>query len=236
MAFGSDSFPLGPNGQFPRQRIRNAGNEIAPPEMMEELYDRGDVARLPVVERDFHSSVNRAKERMQRGKMMRREQGYDDLRPRYALKGKLGRPIRTSITELITPIEKGRRLGVRAFSGSLSGEEDEDDNGLGRGFKFKKFKKIFKLAMLPHGMLMKVAKKLPGGKQLMRLTNRIPGGRLLTDPSQFRVSQLTKPMGRIGKEFKKIIPIRGGKKSGQAQEDPRYARYDWYDQVNRQNN
>ena len=57
MAFGSNDFPLGPNGSFPRQRIRSAGNEIAPPEMMEKMYEESGLAKLPVVERDYHSSV-----------------------------------------------------------------------------------------------------------------------------------------------------------------------------------
>jgi hypothetical protein len=94
--FSGDDFPLGPNGQFPRQRISSAGNEIAAPEEMEALYEESEmsgVARLPVVERDFHSSLNRVKGRMKQGKRMRQESDkYEDqFRPRYAAKGKLSR-------------------------------------------------------------------------------------------------------------------------------------------------
>jgi len=87
MAFGSDSFPLGPNGQFPRQRIYSAGNEIADPEEMEGLYGMSEVAKLPVVECDFHSSLDRVKGKMKQGRMMRMGQDEDKFIPRYALEG-----------------------------------------------------------------------------------------------------------------------------------------------------
>jgi hypothetical protein len=87
--FGSDSFPLGPNGQFPRQRISSAGNEIAPPEEMEGLYGMSGVAKLPVIERDFHSSLNKVKGRMKQGRMMREGQDVDKFRPRSAGKSKV---------------------------------------------------------------------------------------------------------------------------------------------------
>lgn len=68
MAFGSESFPLGPAGGFPKNRIASAGNEIAPPEMMEEMYDSQNHAKLPVRERDYHSSVSRVKDKMKMGR------------------------------------------------------------------------------------------------------------------------------------------------------------------------
>jgi hypothetical protein len=91
MAFGSDSFPLGPNGRFPRQRINSAGNEIAAPEQMEGLYGMSGVAKLPVVERDFNSSLNKVKGRMKYGKAMREGQDEQKFRPRYAKKPRMGR-------------------------------------------------------------------------------------------------------------------------------------------------
>ena len=91
--FSGDDFPLGPNGQYPRQRISSYGNEIAAPQEMEELYGMSEVARLPVIERDFHSSLNKVKGRMKQGKRMRQEsdRNEDQFRPRYAAKGKLSR-------------------------------------------------------------------------------------------------------------------------------------------------
>jgi len=85
--FGSDDFPLGPNGKFPRQRINSAGNEIADPDEMEGMYGMSGVARLPVVERDFHSSLDRVKGKMKQGRIMRQGQDEDKFTPRYALEG-----------------------------------------------------------------------------------------------------------------------------------------------------
>jgi hypothetical protein len=82
--FSGDDFPLGPNGRYPKQRINSAGNEIAAPEEMEGLYGNNGYAKLPVVERDFNSSLNKVKGRMKQGKMMRSEKR--EFRPRYTLK------------------------------------------------------------------------------------------------------------------------------------------------------
>ena len=82
MAFGSDSFPLGPNGQFPKQRINSAGNEIAAPQDMEELYLESGLAKLPVRERDFSSSLSKVQKRMKNGRMMREGQDENKFRPR----------------------------------------------------------------------------------------------------------------------------------------------------------
>lgn len=79
--FGSDSFPLGPNGQYPKQRISNAGNELCPPEDMDEVY-LGAVAKLPVRERDFHSSLSKVKNRMKVGRAMREGQDERKFTPR----------------------------------------------------------------------------------------------------------------------------------------------------------
>jgi hypothetical protein len=82
MAFGSDSFPLGPAGGFPKQRIRTAGNELIPSEDMEEAYLESGLAKLPVRERDFHSSLNKVKGRMKVGRMMREGQDAQKFRPK----------------------------------------------------------------------------------------------------------------------------------------------------------
>jgi hypothetical protein len=87
--FGSDNLPLGPNGQFPRQRISSAGNEIAAPESMEGVYMDSSTAKLPVLERDFHSSLNKVKGRMKQGRIMRQGQDADKFRPRSAGRSKV---------------------------------------------------------------------------------------------------------------------------------------------------
>jgi hypothetical protein len=80
MAFGSDSFPLGPAGGFPKQRVVSAGNEIAPPELMQELYDSQNHAKLPVRERDYHSSVSKVN-KMKMGKKHRNaEMDSEDIK------------------------------------------------------------------------------------------------------------------------------------------------------------
>jgi len=103
--FGSDSFPLGPNGQFPKQRISSAGNEIAAPEQMEGLYSASGGVRLPVVERDFHSSLNRIKGRMKQGKMMRIGQNAQKFRPR-------GRNLMSLFRAGLGEWSFGKRIGV----------------------------------------------------------------------------------------------------------------------------
>lgn len=80
--FSGDDFPLGPNGQFPKQRINSFGNEIYVPDEMEEAYGMSGVAKLPVIERDFHSSLSRVKGKMKRGKMMREGQDENQFRPK----------------------------------------------------------------------------------------------------------------------------------------------------------
>lgn len=80
--FSGDDFPLGPNGQFPKQRINSAGNEIHAPEDMEEVYLESGLAKLPVRERDFNSSLQKVKGRMKQGRMMREGQDEQKFRPR----------------------------------------------------------------------------------------------------------------------------------------------------------
>lgn len=79
--FGSDSFPLGPNGSFPKQRISNFNDQL-PMADVEDVYDGNDLSKLPVRERDFHSSLNRVKGRMKVGKMMREGQDERKFTPR----------------------------------------------------------------------------------------------------------------------------------------------------------
>jgi hypothetical protein len=87
--FGSDNLPLGPNGQFPRQRISSAGNEIAPPEEMEAMYEESSlngISKLPVRERDYRSSLNKVQNRMKHGRAMREGQDEHKFEPRGMLK------------------------------------------------------------------------------------------------------------------------------------------------------
>lgn len=109
MAFGSENLPLGPNGQFPKQRINSYGNEIVPPEDMEQTYLSCGLAKLPVVEKDYHSSVSKVKDRMKQGKPHKHSDEYRDIdrfRPRYAppssLRHALGEDEQKEIDELNT--------------------------------------------------------------------------------------------------------------------------------------
>lgn len=93
--FSGDSFPVGPNGQFPKQRVKTAGNELIPAVSMQETYlsGRNTAAKLPSIEKDFHSSVNKVKGRMKQGQVMRGRRRHGDMdrfRPRYAPKGLRG--------------------------------------------------------------------------------------------------------------------------------------------------
>ena len=138
--FGSDSFPLGPNGSFPKQRIYDAGNEIATPADMEEVYGMSGVAKLPVQERDFHSSIARVKNKMKKGKMMREGQDEQKFRPRsknrlqetnvlsYGPMFKINNleedyqksgNRENSMIDILSPVEKGRRLGASIFDGRV---------------------------------------------------------------------------------------------------------------------
>lgn len=81
--FGSDSFPLGPNGQFPKQRISSFDKTLPD---VEEVYDESGMAALPVRERDFHSSLDRVKGRMKVGRMMREGQDERKFTPRVKKK------------------------------------------------------------------------------------------------------------------------------------------------------
>ena len=118
MAFGSNDFPLGPNGQFPRNRVHDFGNQIAPPNRVEDVYRRSTASKLPVVERDFSTSVERAKHRMKMGREMRKGQAPDRFQPRYK-QGESPRPINRGFTSLITPMIRGQRMNARLFSGRI---------------------------------------------------------------------------------------------------------------------
>lgn len=82
MAFGSNDFPLGPNNQYPRQRIRNFGNMVAPPNRVEDVYRDNNQVQLPVVEKEYNSSVEKVKRRMKFGREMRKGQRPDKFRPK----------------------------------------------------------------------------------------------------------------------------------------------------------
>jgi len=87
MAFGSNTFPLGPNGEYPKQRISNFNShDIASSERVEDVYRTNRQSRLPVVERDFTSSLNKVQRKMKQGKMMREGQDEDKFRPRSKMR------------------------------------------------------------------------------------------------------------------------------------------------------
>lgn len=92
--FKGDSFPLGPNGRFPRKRMSNYGVSIIPPVSMQDTYLSGHntVAKLPSTEKNYHSSVNKVKGRMKQGMAIRRggTPTVELFRPRYAPLSRLG--------------------------------------------------------------------------------------------------------------------------------------------------
>lgn len=116
--FGSDSFPLGPNGQFPRQRIATAGNELIPPQNMEETYLRSDEAQIPqeMIERDFNVSNQRVKGRMRFG-AVKHDEDVDMFRPRYAPPTRL----RSHEDEGEVDDNVGRVVGGRMVSSRMVG-------------------------------------------------------------------------------------------------------------------
>lgn len=67
--FGSDSFPLGPGGKFPKQRIGTSGNVLP---SVEEVYENAN-SRLPVVEKDFNSSIRNVQNRLMQGRSLEGE-------------------------------------------------------------------------------------------------------------------------------------------------------------------
>ena len=86
--FKSDSFPLGPNGSFPKQRINSFGNEIEAAQDAQDTYLGNVHAKLPNREHDFHGSNEAVKHRFKHGKHLG-EKNVDKYRPRYAPKSNL---------------------------------------------------------------------------------------------------------------------------------------------------
>ena len=72
MGFSSNGLPLGPNGQFPRQRVNLQSREdllyIRDPEGR---YLRNQVAQLPTQEKEYSSVVNAAKNHLLFGEVKR---------------------------------------------------------------------------------------------------------------------------------------------------------------------
>jgi hypothetical protein len=62
--FSGNDFPVGPNNQFPKQRIDTSGNMIAPAVDVVGSYMNSPVANLPTIEKEYSSVVNRAKRHM----------------------------------------------------------------------------------------------------------------------------------------------------------------------------
>lgn len=87
--FGSDNFPLGPAGGYPKQRIRSFNNPLIPGVSMQDTYLSGGstVSKLPNLERDFNASNQKVKGRLKQGSQIRGGGGYrgvNRFRPRYA--------------------------------------------------------------------------------------------------------------------------------------------------------
>ena len=122
--FGANGFPLGPNGQYPRQRINSYGNMIASPSRVEEIYERSDEAQLPVVEKDFHSSINRVKKSMKQGSPNKHADSYGDVdrfKPRYA-KGASVRPSRGEAPDEWLKRRKQRFPGLTATGPEIAAD------------------------------------------------------------------------------------------------------------------
>jgi hypothetical protein len=94
--FGSDDLPLGPNNAYPRKRIGSFGNMVASPE---EIYEMSGLAKLPIRERDYHSSVNRVKGKMKTGRMMREGQDEEKFSPRGLRLRTVGRRLKFGLGE-----------------------------------------------------------------------------------------------------------------------------------------
>lgn len=86
--FGSDNFPLGPNGQFPKKRMNSFGRMLIPGVSAQDTYLNGgsSVSKLPNLERDFNQSNQKVKGRLTReAKIIRGGfKGVNRFRPRYA--------------------------------------------------------------------------------------------------------------------------------------------------------
>lgn len=85
--FGSDNFPLGPAGGYPKQRINSFNRRLIPGVSAQDTYLSGgsSVSKLPNLERDFHSSNNKAKGRLSEGSPVRSGGSrVDRFKPRYA--------------------------------------------------------------------------------------------------------------------------------------------------------
>lgn len=83
---GPGSFPLGPIAMYPSKRVGNFGNVINPPSRVEDEYSECRYAKLPAIEKEYSSSVEKAKRRLKMGRKRDRVAG-DDFHPRYK-KGK----------------------------------------------------------------------------------------------------------------------------------------------------
>lgn len=139
MAFGSDSFPLGPAGGFPRQRIRSFGNRLIPGVSMQDTYLSGgsSVSKLPNLERDFNASNQKVKNRLTReAKVIRGGyKGVNRFRPRFApyFGGALPKGMSGEEFEEMMDTDP-----VYDASGTLTDEGETDDSvGYYRGKDFR---------------------------------------------------------------------------------------------------
>jgi hypothetical protein len=125
--FGSDNFPLGPAGGFPRVRRSTYGAYLIPGVSAQDTYLSGgsSVSKLPNLERDFDSSNKKVKGRLTRNaKVMRgTNKGPNRFRPRFA--PFFGQDSITSYFGRDGRLIKGIRSEVTRLAG-ISGEDFED--------------------------------------------------------------------------------------------------------------
>lgn len=176
--FGSDNFPLGPNNQFPRKRISNYGVNLIPPVSMQDVYLSGHntVAKLPSIEKDFYSSIQKAKGRMKQGKMMRgevRHRDIDRFRPRYAPKSSLRHALGQE------DIEEGMEEDVVFDSGGSRIDEGETDDSVGRVIGGRMFsgRMIGSRAIMPATSVRPTSRSVVGSGGWLKGIQRLLGNR-----------------------------------------------------------
>lgn len=160
--YGSNAFPIGPNGQFIyKERVNDFGNSL-PTQMyfLEDDYDEYNVAaQIPAPEKNFDFSVFGARQKLQRGRVIREgldkgaESGFS---PRY------GRKYTSGSSDI-------------GMSGYNVGKGFYEDAGLGRGFR-KKMKRMHKRIRRTAGKITK-----PVGKPVSKV---VPGGKIVYKASQ----------------------------------------------------
>jgi hypothetical protein len=129
--YGSNAFPIGPNGKFIyKERVGNFGNYL-PTEMytLEDEYDEYNAAaQIPAPEKNFDSTVFGARQKLQTGRTIREglDKGADSgFSPRY------GRKYTSGSSDI-------------SMSGHNVGKAFYEDQGLGKSFHKKMRRRIKK--------------------------------------------------------------------------------------------